>query len=727
MNRALEGVEEKRLYHQVMDFLSTWLFFSFSDKLKFSIKVSLSLTLAYMIPMAMGWSQASTAAMTVMLIATTGVVGESVMKGSIRVIGTIVGGSIGLTLIALFPQERMIYLLLVSVLVVLFSYLYNAYQGDSTVFMLSAMMIMMVFDGGKVDDVFLYGVDRTYMTIFGIIVYTLVGLFLWPVKESDTTITDAQELTTLQHTFFDRAMKENSEDDQFFSKITSTQQRFFSSHLKARSASLEMSLHPKLFNSLTHNYKKLSSLLHLLFINSELKSTIVYAKYIEDYAPIVTEIQALFSACEKAWKDPALIVLPAIRSICYSEDKEQRLTHLQKSALVTHANILQKIHTVLRTLADRLNQYNGHENNIEEDDVTTTAAPRFVWLDPEYLRGMVQTFLIFWFAVAMWINFNPPGGFLVVTLATLLSLLTSFSPLKPSLLAMVFSVGFVFALLMYIFVLPNLVSSWQLALFIFLYTFIAFYVINPKISIFFLLGMFTLGISNEMHYNFDIFLITLLVFYLFLAILMLFYYVPFSTKAEHLFLRMVQRLYKHMTLLLSRPKRSGWLQQKIDTFHLLHMQRTANKLTLWASKIDVSLFAPNTKAQLLAFANDSKLLSTRVTYLVEFEAKMNAKPLMAQTENEYSEEVLARICRHIANLESDRLEDIFERREEIMAGVETLIERAKENLDPDAYTYERVTAFYIDVNLRSSVWNTLKKCHNSFSALELNVLQMNRF
>jgi len=710
---------------KIEQLLSDWVLFSFSDKLKFGIKVSLSLMLAYMIPMAMGWSQPSTAAITVMLIATTGVVGESVMKGAIRVIGTIIGAIIGLGLIALFPQERMTYLLVVSLLVVLITYLYNVYQGDSTVFMLSAMMIMMVFDGGKVDDVFLYGVDRTYMTIFGIVVYTLIGLFLWPVRESDTTIKDAQTLTQLQNKLFTQTLTGETTDDKLLTEITVTQQKLLSSHLNASSASLEMTLNPRLWDSVTHNYQQLSSLLNILASHTQEKN-LAYETYITEYTVIIQEINTLFNACEEAWQDHHIITLPAISELAFSDNSKDTLTHLQKSALVTHAEIIKKIHATLRTLADRLNQVHGQESVInEETNIITT--PRFVWLDPEYLRGMVQTFSIFWFGVAMWIYINPPGGFLVVTLATLLSLLTSFSPLKPSILTILFSVGFVFALLMYILVLPNLVYGWQLALFIFFYTFIAFYVINPKLSIFFLLGMFTLGIGNEMHYNFDIFLITLLVFYLFLAILMLFYYIPFSTKPEHLFLRMVQRLYKHITLLLERSDNKGWLNKKVNAFHLLHMQRSATKLTLWASQVDVKLFTPNTKEQLLAFANASTLLATRIGYLTQFESNMTKNPLLTLTKANYSEQILPRISRHIANLDNHELVALFDKSEEMMEGVETLIERAKRNVDPDAYTYDEVTNFYIDVDLRHSVWITLKKCHNTFDKLDISALQRNRF
>jgi len=325
-----------------------------------------------MVPMAFGWSQPSTAAMTVMLIASASGLNESISKGVIRTIGTIIGAIVGLTLIAIFPQERVLYLLSLSIILALIIYFYYAYRGDSSVFLLAAMVIMMIFLHGP-QNAFLYGVDRTYMTLFGIVVYTFVGIFLWPQKKEE--LNEAESI-------------EN-------------------------------------------------------FETPEHKSS-------------------------------------------------------------------------------------------------------FIFLDPDNFKATLQLLAVFWSSTLFWIYFNPPGGFLLVILATLLGLFTTFSPLKPTLLMTLLSFGFLFATAMYVFVLPNLVYAWQLALFIFIYTFIAFYFLPPKTTIFFLIGMFLLGIDNTMQYNFALFLNILLVFYLFLIILMLFHNFPFSTQPEHLYLKLKERFFKHL-------------------------------------------------------------------------------------------------------------------------------------------------------------------------------------
>ncbi len=78
----------------------------------------------------------------------------------------------------------------------------RAYKGDPTIFMLSALAMLMVFKNAEVDDVFLYGVERTFLNIFGIVVYTLVGVFLWPVDIQDDSEESAAALSSVSLIFF---------------------------------------------------------------------------------------------------------------------------------------------------------------------------------------------------------------------------------------------------------------------------------------------------------------------------------------------------------------------------------------------------------------------------------------------------------------------------------------------------------------------------------------------
>jgi hypothetical protein len=373
-------------------------------KAKFAIKVALSITLTYLFILAMGLEYASVAVMTIMLIASPSGVKDALAKGLLRIGGTIIGAIIGMSLISLFPQQPLYYLVSLSLVVTFLLYLRNAYTGDNTLFMLSAMTTMAVFDNGNIDTVFMYGIDRTFITILAITVYTLIFFLIWP--------------------------------------------------------------------------------------SSSMKN--------------------------------------------------------------------------------------------EEPDIDITSLS-FIWLDIEHLKGALQTFCIFWASTAFWYYLNPPGGFMIVMLATGFSALTSFSPVKPSAMAIVINISLFLAILIYIFILPNLTHWIELSILLFAYTFFAFYFFPPMLSIIVLIGLNTLMITNTMSYHVDLFLGIVLMLDMVFAFLILAYYFPFSSKPEHLYITTTKR-FLTLSRLLNHPNPFiGWYAKT-------HQKRSLNKLSLWGSKLDFAYF-----------------------------------------------------------------------------------------------------------------------------------------
>ncbi|RLA72528.1 MAG: hypothetical protein DRG30_07270, partial [Epsilonproteobacteria bacterium] len=135
------SIEAKNDFWQLF---GAWFTLSLSDKVKFSIKVSISIALAYLIPLSQGWTQPQTAVITIIIIASASSVVESITKGMNRVIGTIIGAIIGMILISIFPQDRELYLLLLSLFVITTLYLARSFKGDMTIFLISAVTMMMV-------------------------------------------------------------------------------------------------------------------------------------------------------------------------------------------------------------------------------------------------------------------------------------------------------------------------------------------------------------------------------------------------------------------------------------------------------------------------------------------------------------------------------------------------------------------------------------------------------
>ena len=362
-----------------------------TNKLRYALSASLSVALAYLFPLYFGISDSSTAAITVMIIAASDSLSSSISKGFFRVIGTIIGAILGITLIALFPQDRFLYLFILSLFVAFILYLARAYRGDKTIFTLSAITMMVVFDGGEVDDIFLYAANKTMLTIIGIMIYTFVSVYIIPQKT----------------------------------------------------------------------------------ISSSLKS--------QNY---------------------------------------------------------------------------------------------FVWFVKEDIKGAFVSFLVFWVGILLWIYLEIPSGYLIAALATAISVFTVYSVAKGSQVFIIFCISLIFAAISYIFVLPHLDGWWSLGIFLFIYSFLGFYFIPQAIVIFYLMGMVTFMIQNEMIFSIELFMFVLLIFYMFLLILLFFDYFPFDQRSEYLFLELKDRYLSYLQ------------KGKFDT----KTKETLEFMKLHAKKIDFEYF-----------------------------------------------------------------------------------------------------------------------------------------
>ena len=79
--------------------------FPLSTRSKEAIKTGLAMAIAYGVALQMDWDRPYWAAFAVAFISLP-TAGQSLHKGALRMLGTLVAGVAALTLIALFPQQR---------------------------------------------------------------------------------------------------------------------------------------------------------------------------------------------------------------------------------------------------------------------------------------------------------------------------------------------------------------------------------------------------------------------------------------------------------------------------------------------------------------------------------------------------------------------------------------------------------------------------------------------
>jgi len=654
---------------------------------KYAIKTALSLTLAYLVPMGMGWPQPQTAAVTVMLITATGLTADSLQKGVMRVLGTVAGAIIGLTLIALFPQDRMLYLLAASITVSVLAYLYHAYQGDSTLFMLAAVVTLMVFNGGDAEGAFQYGVDRAFMTAFGVIVYTVVASTLWPVRAVDNTRKMAAEVARS----YSRAFKilvhpvaegpENTDEELagLLAKEAAFQTHFTS--IKRYAASVEAYMDE--WNCVVGCYEELQSVL-LPALKQETQRGVNFGDYLENYSEVVDQVEAMLVQLDANWRGQESHEPMQLIELQYRPNSLREAPHLTIAAVVTRSELLRKMQKILAELSSALNS------------------------------------MLF---DRIWITVNPPLGFTFVALCSVLVLLVSYTPVTPKLLIILFTLGFTFALPAYVFLLPQMTHWLELAAFMFTYAFIGFYVFQGPVSIFFLLGLFALGIQNTMNYNFDVILLVVLSFYMLCALLIITTHFPFTSKPEKLYAGLCRRFFKRCARTLDAATdyrgRPRALPSDDGSAQLA-------KLRSWGEKID-SVYFPANPTQIVHHLNQAcELLHGQIEVMLMRRKEFAGNRLIEASSGPDSPKLLVDLCDNLAAADQED-SAAFSRIDTRLIEVSERLDVLRQEQELQEYERQELAQFFIYINLQQSILSSLRACYDARKTLDWDQLAETRF
>ncbi|MFZ3464868.1 FUSC family protein [Vibrio harveyi] len=723
-----------------------------NEKIKFATKVALSLTLAYLIPFAMGWSQASTAATTVMLIASTGSRRESLAKGTLRVLGTLVGAVIGLLLVGMFAQDRLLYMLSVSVVVSFIFYFRNAYQKDPTLLALTGVMVLMMSNGGDAEGAFMYGVDRAYMTIFGVVLYTLVGTFLWPTKTEQNLRQLIEQLNQAQQALFNAILQnfeqktalqqdvvtnaeatENDEApsptiDELLEKVFAAQnaleQRFATVSVECSDVSAYMKEWQLAVHFNKQITQELSVAAHSHFSHQQDRSCI------NNFDQATQEIQQLFKISQEMWANEGAAYRAQELNIEYNQAALADASHLVKGSALTLGHLLKLMHQSLSRLAESISCIDSVTNNVSFKQELPKQKSKFLWWDAENFKTAVKTFTTYWVAGLIWIYFNPPGGYSFVTFSTIFMSLLSFVPVHPFMLLILFTFGFLFAVPSYVFILPGLELGAELGLFIFIYTFIGFYLFKGPVTIFYMIGLFVLGLDNNMTYHFGILMTIMTLFYMVVFMIIFAHYFPFSSRPEHLFLTLKERYFRHVgDLFASYHQQSESSFKKLKrSLHLVTLNVSSKKLIVWGSKINHKLFDKTPPEAIGAFSKSCNALSNHVNILIAAEQKLLSNRLIKQLRSKHTDSILPLMAAALASHQTtDELNSVFEQYSQDYQSFENKLEEFFSELDLSDYAYSEIAGFYILLNLKRNVFEAINQCKQTYEDIDWVNLRQKRF
>jgi len=673
-----------------------------SIRFKESFKTALAMTIAYGIALGMDWDKPYWAGFAVAFISLA-TVGQSLNKGALRVLGTLVAVVVALTLIALFPQDRWLFILALSVWVGLCTYMMagGKYQYFWNV---GGFVVVVISASAAPDsvDAFHIAVLRTEETGLGILVYSLVAVLLWPSNSHAEFNAAARKLAAIQHRLFQSYLGlmngrgDSAEVPSLRAEVVQQQTQFGQLLAAAQTDSYEVWELRRQWRRYQRQTADLTQTLERWRESFAEVQELDLQRLVPDLAAFGAELEGRFAQFERMLANQAPERSPEARDLALNHGEARSLSHFHQAALaVTHSR-LQHLERLTRSLFDSLADIKGFGQTVA---VSETASSRGAGVvpDPDRLAGAVRVIIILWLAFLGFIYVpDLPGGAGFVSMAVPFGMILAASPQLPIMALFVPAVtGVLFAGLLYVFVMPQLSSFFGLGLMLFAVTFAICYLFaapRQALGRVFGLAMFVVvtSITNEQTYSFLTVANTALMFPLVFLLLAVSTYFPFDLRPKWALQRLLGRFFRSGEYLLSTmrwdPQRSpSRLDRWRKAYHARELASLPQKLSAWARFIDTKALPGTSAEQVQALVTSLQALTYRMQELLEARANPHAEFIIQELLQDIRawrlrvQEAFGRLSRDPASGDNQRaraiLEDILGRLE---ARVEETLNKASE-------------------------------------------------
>jgi uncharacterized membrane protein YccC len=574
-----------------------------SRKAKESIKVALAMTIAYGISLSQDWDRPYWAGLAISVVSLASI-GQSMSHAALRMFGTLVAAVVALTFIALFAQDRWAFILTVSVYAGFCCYMMSgskhAYFWQVSCF----VAVIICLDGGA-DPVnaFNTAVLRSQQTGLGILVYSLVAIFLWPSRSINAFNAAATELARSQNQFYQACLGlaqgqgDVTEVQRLNSLVVQAKTRF---DKQLDAAEIDSTDVWELRQPWRRYQQQEMDLMQALerwresLVEVEAQQLQLLLPNLEIYG---AELDRRLAQITRMLDDHAPDRVLQIQELAFDKDALRRLSHFDRaSVVVAHSNMLQ-LEQLIRALFETLSELKGYGTTSAIPDPPRSGQSLFL-PDLDRLANAARYMAIIWMAWLALIYVNDlPGGTGLVSFAAALGIAIANMPQLPVSKLVAPSAGSVlFAAILYIFLMPMLSSFFDLGLMIFTATFAITYLYSEPQQMLgraLGLGMFVAiaSISNEQSYNFLSVANTAMMFPLIFLVYATTAYFPWSPRPERRFMRLLGRYFRSSEYLMSAtrwdPSRSAtWLDHWKKAFHAREVATLPAKLGSWAPHLD---------------------------------------------------------------------------------------------------------------------------------------------
>jgi uncharacterized membrane protein YccC len=667
-------------------------------KAKEPFKVALAMTIAYGIALSMNWENPYWAGFAVAFVSLA-TVGQSFNKGAMRMFGTLLGAVVALTLIALFPQDRWLFMLSLSIYVGFCTYMMCGTKQQYFWNVSSFVCVLICMSGGA-DPVnaFETAILRTEETGLGILVYSLVSILLWPVSSRTDFFATADSLTVAQRQLYRScfALMQGKGDIQqvqtLKGQLLQAQTRFNQLLEAAETDTYDVWELRRQWRCYQGQALKLTEMIERWREGFCEIQSLDLPKLLPGLEDFNAELEMRFVQIERMLAGQEPEQKPLAIDLDLDKTAVSSLSHFERAALVVARSRLQKIEQLTREQFETVYDIKGFK--LAAPLLKTTTVPRILFLpDPDRMLAVIRVMLTMWVAYLALIYVDSvPGGGGFVTMAAVMGMISASMPqFSITKMFVPVAMSMVFASLVYIFVLPKLSSFLGLGPLLFVVTFAIGYLFaapQQMLGKLFGLAMFVsiASISNQQSYSFMVVATNVLLWSLVFLLVVMTAYFPITLRPEKSFLRLLGRYFRSCNYLLfgmhrDLPHHETGPGRWRKAFHLREISSLPAKLGAWAKFLDFKLLPGTSPQQVQGIVTSLQELTGRIRELHEEHSSPQA-PFLAQ---ELREEVLSwRLSAQnaFAQLESDPVsgdrETFRTRLDEIMGRLEA---RIKETLD----------------------------------------------
>jgi uncharacterized membrane protein YccC len=603
-----------------------------SNRTKNAIKPALGVVIAYSISLGMGWKNPYWAGFAVAMISLS-TAGQSLNKGAMRMMGTLAAAAAVLILIAWFAQDRWWFITVLSVYIGFCTYMI---AGDEHQYFwyCSAFIVLVigVHSTGDLPNAFNVTVLRTQQTGMGIVVYTLISVFLWPTNTRGMLKETVRKLIATQAAIFRNycaiIVGQGTPKDSRSLRMQEVQLLSQCEQIlrAAEADSYEVWEVRHLWWHLHHLSAAMTEALERWRESFSGIQPLASNALLPNLEAVCTELDQRFEEIEHMLTDKSTVHTPQVVSLAIDSATMHSITHFQKATVAVVKAQLDRLEKISRALFDCVCDIKGGGRQsakaVEQDTRSGGFGP-----DPDRLQAALRAMATLWVAFLIWFYIDPPGHSGFVQLATIFTIGAVMLNLSPTIFLKPFIVLTLAAGALYIFVMPHLSGYAQLAMLIFGTIFAIYYVFwQPRQGLAKSIGavMFlnVIAVQNQQTYNFASYANTVVSIALTWGLAVIIWYLPPSPYPEKVFLRLLSRFYRHSEFMMSRmypdcEQTRGWAERwKTMVFHN-DLMKLPQKLAALGGQIDHRLFPRATTEQIQGFVNSLQALALRLKDLAD--------------------------------------------------------------------------------------------------------------